>query len=89
MRANVRFGSGHCGRLLDVVAHGVHGRRVDRYKLALSVLFLAVIPLFYVSIWLGLLATITIYGLLARFANKAFDHPSKKAIRPADRRPKH
>jgi len=62
---------------------------VDRYKLALLVLSFAVIPLFYVSIWLGLLVMITMYGLLARLANKAFEPQSQKAFRPAHRREKH
>jgi len=65
---------------VDLVTHEVHGSGVDRYKLALFVLALAAIPLFYVSIWLGLAATLAIYGLLVRFANKAFDRQSQKTI---------
>lgn len=75
--------------LLDVVRHEVHGSWVDRYKLALLMLALAAIPLFYVNIWLGLAATIAIYGLLVRLANRAFDRQSRKAISPVSRRRKH
>jgi len=75
--------------LLDVVRHEVHGSWMDRYKLALLVLALAAIPLFYVNIWLGLTATIAIYGLLVRLANRAFDRQPRKTISPVASRRKH
>ena len=53
---------------------------VDRYKLALSLLTLSLIPLFYVSIWLGLAAVIAIYSLIARLANKDFDRQRGKHV---------
>lgn len=74
--------------LLDAARHEVHGSWVDRYKLALLMLALAAIPLFYLNIWLGLAATVAIYGLLVRLANRAFDRQSRKAISPVSRRPK-
>jgi hypothetical protein len=43
---------------------------VNRYNLALLLLTLGVIPLFYISGWLSLVAVIAIYCLLARLANK-------------------
>ena len=55
---------------------------VDRYKLALLLLTLAVIPLFYVSIWLGLAAVIAIYSLIARLANKDLDRQRRKHMSP-------
>jgi len=55
---------------------------VDRYKLALLLLTLAVIPLLYISIWLGLAALIAVYALIARFANKDFDRQSRKHVKP-------
>ena len=49
---------------------------VDRYKSALFLISIGAIPLFYVSIWLGLAALIAIYSLVARFANKDLDRQS-------------
>ena len=49
---------------------------MDRYKLALFLVSIGAIPLFYVSIWLGLAALIAIYSLVARFANKDLDRQS-------------
>ena len=49
---------------------------MDRYKLALFLISIGAIPLFYVSIWLGLAAVIAIYSLVARFANKDLDRQS-------------
>jgi len=46
---------------------------VDRYNLALLFLALAVIPLFLVSIWLGVGAMVGVYALIARLANKDLD----------------
>jgi hypothetical protein len=74
--------------LLDVARHEVHGSWVDCYKLALLMLALAAIPLFYLNIWLGLAATIAIYGLLVRLANRAFDRQARKTISPVSRRRK-
>jgi len=51
---------------------------MDRYKLALLLLTIAIVPLFYVSVWMGLAALIATYALIARFANRAFDRQSKK-----------
>lgn len=64
--------------MLDAAARGAHGRRVDRFKLALSLLALGVVPLFYVSTWLGVAAIIAIYSLIARLANKDFDRRYRK-----------
>lgn len=52
---------------------------VDRYKLALFSISIGVIPLFYISTWLGLAALTAIYSLAARFANKDFDRQSRKS----------
>jgi len=49
---------------------------VNRYNLALLLLALAAVPLFYVSAWLGVAALTAIYALLARLANKDFERPS-------------
>jgi len=49
---------------------------VNRYNLALLIIALAAIPLFYVSGWLGLIALVAIYSLLTRLANKDFDRLS-------------
>ena len=59
--------------VLDAAGLRAHGRSVDRYKLALLLLTFAVIPLFYISTWLGVAAVIAIYSLIARLANKDFD----------------
>jgi hypothetical protein len=59
--------------MLDAAGHWAHGRRVDWFKLVLLLLVLGIIPLFYVSTWLGVAAVIAIYGLIARLANKDFD----------------
>jgi hypothetical protein len=63
---------------MDGAKDAAHGITVNRYKLALFVLLIAVVPLFYVSIWLGLAALIAGYALTARFANKDFDRQSLK-----------
>lgn len=55
---------------------------MDRFKLALWLLALAVIPLFYLSTWLGGAAVIAIYGLIARLANKDFDRRFRKHSSP-------
>ena len=46
---------------------------MDRYNLALFLLTLAVAPLFYLSVWLSVVAAVAIYGLLARLANRDLD----------------
>ena len=46
---------------------------MNRYTLALVVLTLGVMPLFYISGCLGVVAVIAIYGLVARLANKDLD----------------
>ena len=46
---------------------------MNRYDLALLILALGVMPLFYVSSWLGVVAVIAIYGLVARLANRDLD----------------
>jgi len=51
---------------------------VNRYNFALLVLALAVVPLFYVSGWLGVLAAIAIYCLVARLANNDLDRRSRR-----------
>ena len=58
---------------LDVARHHAHWPHVDRYNLALLFLALAVIPLFLVSIWLGVGAMVGVYALIARLANKDLD----------------
>jgi hypothetical protein len=54
----------------------------DRHKLALLLLMIAVLPLFYLSIWLGFAAVIALYALLARLANQDLDRRSRKHISP-------
>jgi hypothetical protein len=61
---------------------------MDRYKLALLLLTIAFVPLFYVSVWMGLAALICAYALAARLANKDFDRQSQKRIKSAQDRPK-
>ena len=46
---------------------------VDWSKLALLALTVAVIPLLYLSVWVGLAALIAIYALAAKLANRDFD----------------
>ena len=58
----------------------------DPYKLALLLLAIAVIPLLYVSIWLGLAAVIAVYVLIARLANKDFDRQVRERIAALRRR---
>jgi len=58
---------------------------VDRYKLALLLLTVALIPLFYVSVWLGVAAGIVMYSLIARLANRDFDRQRRKHIKPLRR----
>jgi len=59
---------------------------VDRYKLALLLLTLAVVPLFYLNIWLGLAALVAAYALIARVANRHFDSQSRKSAKPVRHR---
>jgi hypothetical protein len=59
---------------------------VDRYKLALLLLTLAVVPLFYLNIWLGMAALVAAYALIARFANRHFDNQSRKSVKPVRHR---
>ena len=58
----------------------------DPYKLALLLLTIAVIPLLYISIWLGLAAVVAVYVLIARFANKDFDRQLREHITALRRR---
>ena len=58
----------------------------DPYKLALLLLTIAVIPLLYISIWLGLAAVVAVYVLIARFANKDFDRQLQEHITALRRR---
>lgn len=46
---------------------------MNRYNLALLMLALVVVPLFYLSSWLGTLAVVAIYCLIARLAGKDLD----------------
>ncbi|MFL6729102.1 MAG: hypothetical protein ACJ8D6_03845 [Sphingomicrobium sp.] len=46
---------------------------MDRYKLLLLLLALTVVPLFYLSVWLGLAALVPMYALVARLASKDLD----------------
>lgn len=59
--------------MLDQLANRAHGTTLDRYKLLLLLLAIALIPLFYVNLWLGLAAAAAIYGLVARLATKDLD----------------
>jgi len=61
---------------------------MDRYKLALLLLTIAIVPLFYVSVWMGLAGLIATYALIARFANRAFDRQSKKHTDASHGQPK-
>lgn len=54
---------------------------MDRYNLALFLLTLVVVPLFFLSGWLSLTAGIAIYGLLARLANKDLDRQRERSRR--------
>ena len=54
---------------------------MDRYTLALVLIILAVAPLFYMSIWLGLPAAVAIYGLIARLADRNLDRQVRKHAR--------
>ena len=62
------------------------GNFVDRYKLALLLLTLTVVPLFYLNIWLGLVALVAAYALIARFANRHFDRQSRESVKPVRHR---
>jgi hypothetical protein len=53
---------------------------VDRYKLALLSLTVVLIPLFYVTLWLGVAACILLYSLIARLANKDFDRQHRRHL---------
>ena len=46
---------------------------LNRYNLALLMLALVVGPLFYISSWLGALAVVAIYCLIARLASNDLD----------------
>jgi len=54
------------------------GAIMDRFKLALLLLTIAIVPLFYVSVWMGLAALIAGYAVAARLANQHFDRQSEK-----------
>ncbi len=51
---------------------------MDRYNVALVLIMLAVVPLFYISVWLGVAAAVAIYGLIARLANQDLDRQYRK-----------
>ena len=53
---------------------------MDRYNLALVMMIFAVGPVFYISIWLGVVAALAIYGLTARLANRDLDRQFRKHI---------
>ena len=55
----------------------------DRYKLALLLLTLAVVPLFYISSWLGTLAAAAIYYLTARLANMDLERQRRRSFSAA------
>ena len=61
---------------------------VDRYKLALILLTIAIVPLFYVSVWMGLATLVAAYTLTAKLANKDFDRQTKKRIKASHHQPK-
>ena len=61
---------------------------MDRYKLALVLLTIAIVPLFYVSVWMGLAGIIGAYALTARLANKDFDRQSQKRMKASPHRPR-
>jgi cyanate permease len=54
---------------------------MNRYNLALLLLTLAVVPVFFVSGWLSALAIIAIYCLVARLANMDLDRQSGRRHR--------
>jgi len=58
---------------------------MDPYRLALVLLSVAVVPLFYLSFGMGLAAAIAAYALIARLANRDLDqlrtHSSQCATR--------
>lgn len=55
---------------------------MNLYNLALFLLTLVVVPLFFLNGWLSLMAGIAIYCLLARLANKDLDRQSARRGRP-------
>ena len=69
----MQCGAGAAPRQLDAAGTGRKSGSMDRYNLALLLLAVAAIPLFLVSIWLGLAALVGVYGLLARLANRDLD----------------
>lgn len=54
---------------------------MNRHSVALLIVTLALVPLFYVSGWLGAIALIAIYTLLTRLANSDFDRLSRSRSR--------
>jgi len=71
---------------VDATSGKAHGNFVDRYKLALLLLTVAVIPLFSINVWLGLAALVAAYALIARFANRHFDRQSRESVKPVRHR---
>jgi len=61
---------------------------MGRYKLALVCLTIAVVPLFYISVWLGLTAFLAAYALTAKLANNDFDRQTKKRTKASHHQPK-
>jgi len=68
---------------LDAAAGEAHWQKVDRYAVILLMLALAVVPLFYFSLWAGLAALLAIYSLVARLATKDLDRQRRKTLDPA------
>lgn len=56
-------------------------------KLTFAVFTLAVIPLLYVNIWLGLASAIATYAVAARLATKSMDKAHSEAFRRVRPRP--
>ncbi|HEY6661865.1 MAG TPA: hypothetical protein VIZ66_02980 [Sphingomicrobium sp.] len=61
---------------------------MDRYTALLLLLALAVIPLFYASVWLGVPALIAIYALVARLAGRDLDRRQRNKVSLRRRRRK-
>ena len=74
-RSNARF--------LDAEGDGAHW-----YKPALLLLTIAIVPLFYISVWTGLTALLAAYALTAKLANNDFDRQSRRRTKASHHQPR-
>ena len=61
---------------------------MDRYKPALLLLTIAIVPLFYISMWIGLTALLAAYALTAKLANNDFDRQSRRRTKASHHQPR-